>query len=519
MRATRVAGGVSTNRTIVALGLLAFGSAIVGMLASAATDDVGPLSRPPFTLISSLPISVIAVTMIATALVIAGRRTWWAGLAIFFVWLPFEDLVRKFASNDIRVYLVKDILLVLALVSAAPFAVGRWKRTLGDAWAPTLLVLAVAFIFAIPGALVDPRLPAIGLIVRFLFAAVLPIGAYLAEDRDRLRKAMVALAAISIVPCAIGVIQTIVGPEFLNPSVVDEALSNLIVTKGAVIRPSGPFVDAGRFASMTTVSLVLGICVLRLARSRRDTVIGAATVVVAGVAAFASGGRTALILGVAIAVFGLGGTRGETRRRRPRIFVALVVVGGLAVVSSIGGSLAGLTSDRFDFYSRTLSLSGSDSELLPRLRYYRDEASRGISAGGLTGQGTGTQTVGKQYLGDKAPEALAESGWGSVAVEWGIAGLAVWLAWTYAWCRRAIRASRLVDDTPARPILGVIAIFIVFVLVVLFTLGANTLDNYVTNTFFWFFSGIAFGSIVQAQAARDPQLASPIEVVRARPSP
>ncbi len=482
----------------------------MGLFASARIDNAGPLTAQILSPVVSLPLALYPLALIAIAALIASQRAWWTALAMFFAWLPFEDLVRKFAGNDLRVYFIKDILLILALVRMAPMLRGFWRRPLDRAWLPLVLLLTIAVICALPAIVVDPRLPLIGLLVRFFFIGLLPVGVWLAQDRDRLERFFVPLAVLCVAVCGIGLAQTFFGPDFLNPSVVDEHLTNLVVVRGrtgeSVTRPSGPFVDAGRFASMTTLSVVVGLCLYRIGRTRGAVAIGALTVGVAGLAAFASGGRTAVLVAAAFILGAFLAGRAGTRSSRvgPIALVALLVVG----VLTAGGVVGALTATRLTFYGNTLNPFARDSEIQGRVAYYTEEAIDGVRQGGVIGRGTGVQSVGKQYLGDDAPASVTESGWGTLAVEWGVIGLAAWIWWTAVWLRLVIGAARARHDTPAAPFLPIVASFTIFVLIVQFSLGAQTFDNYITNSFFWLFSGIALGSRIVSR--RDTPVRAPV---------
>jgi len=60
------------------------------------------------------------------AFFLAGRIAddWRSGVYIFFVWLLFEDLIRKYTGNNMTVYFGKD---VLVLVTYSSFIVDRTK--------------------------------------------------------------------------------------------------------------------------------------------------------------------------------------------------------------------------------------------------------------------------------------------------------------------------------------------------------------------------------------------------------
>jgi hypothetical protein len=85
-----------------------------------------------------------------------------------------------------------------------------------------------------------------------------------------------------------------------------------------------------------------------------------------------------------------------------------------------------------------------------------------------------------------------EAGYGSVAVEWGIVGLVLWVWWSLAWLARMVSATRraLGDRIAA---FGIVVIgWLFFLLFVAFYGGIATFQNYVNNVFLWILSGMVF---------------------------
>ena len=63
-----------------------------------------------------------AALLIASAFVaffVAGRIAgdWRSGVYFFFVWLLFEDLIRKYMGNNMYVYFVKDVLVLMIYIA------------------------------------------------------------------------------------------------------------------------------------------------------------------------------------------------------------------------------------------------------------------------------------------------------------------------------------------------------------------------------------------------------------------
>lgn len=469
----------------------AFAGIFAAAVAVARVDSIGPLGSRAFEPVTSLPVSVIIVAFAGVAAALAALRNWWLGVALFFIWLPLEDLVRKFSGNDLRVYWVKDALLALALLAVFQKLRSCWRQPLGPAWLPTVLLLSFALLMSVPTAMRDPRIPVGALHLRFVFILLLPIGVLIGRDRATLVRALTLLCWISIAACSVGIWQGLFGLEFLNPADADPLFKHLTITKAlgtiSLTRPPGTFVDAARFGTFTTVSLVLGGALRLIAPTTRTRLLALATLVTAAIAAFVSGGRTPLLFGIVILFSALTAQAGAGSRRRSLALAALVVLGAGLILSgrSVGNSQAA-------YYAQTLS-GGQNSEVSLRFRYYSTELAKGFKAGGLQGRGTGDQAIGQQYF-STSTSYSAENGFGSLATEWGPLGVLLWLVWTTMWLLRLKHATRF-KQSASGPITSLILVFVTLNLTVGFALGIQFFENYVTNMFLWFLTGVALAAI------------------------
>jgi hypothetical protein len=477
------------------------------LLVAAVREGAGPLARPEFSLLTSLPLPVYPVIAVALAAALLMRNHWWLGLALFFGWIPLEDLIRKFTANDLRLYFVKDAILALAMLGALPRLKGCWRGPLGNAWLPTVGLFTFAFLMALPAGARDPKLPVLALQSRFLFVALFPVGAYLAADRRRLENALVALAVLAASVCVLGIVQAVVGPTFLNPSLEQSPFAHLTVAKTAgsvvVLRPSGPFADVSRFASMTILAVVLAIGALRLASApaRRNLCLGAGALGV--IASFASASRAAFLVTVPLVAFACL-VPGEGRRR-PRTATALTAIFLTIAALLVGGKVGQAYRSTFEFFAATINPWSGKFDLWSRMATYVRDISAGVRAGHFIGTGTGSESLGKRYLGGAVQASGTESGWGSVATEWGVVGLAGWVAWTAAWIRRAAQAT-LLDKSPEGAFRAPIALYLGIYLVVLFSLGLGFFENYVANAFFWLLSGMVFSRTAVSGSMPVPRL-------------
>jgi len=479
--------------------LTLFASALAACVVLAANEGLGPLARPEFSLITSLPIAVYPVLAAAALALVMVRRHWWMGIVLFFTWIPLEDLARKFTNNDLRLYFIKDGILAIAFIGVLPRLRGCWRAPMGDAWFPSMALLATAVVMAIPAAAHDVQLPLVAFQARFLFVLLLPIGVYIGLERERLGRTLFALTLLTSAVCSLGVVQAVVGPAFLNPSLNNSPFQHLAVEKtvGAVkvLRPSGPFADVSRFASWTIIAVVIAICSTLIASSTPRRRVSMVAVAIALTASFASASRAAFLLTVPIAMFAFV-VRKETRLKvRPRAVLLTIVA--LFAIATAGGRIGEVYRHTLDFFAVTINPWSARFDLASRVWNYIASIYGGLLGGHWIGTGTGMESLGRRYLGASFGATNTESGWGSVGAEWGLAGLLLWVLWTAAWLR-AMRRSVLAASSHDKTVTEVLALYLGLYLIVLFSLGIGSFENYVANAFFWFFSGLIFAARVSA---------------------
>jgi O-antigen ligase len=112
------------------------------------------------------------------------------------------------------------------------------------------------------------------------------------------------------------------------------------------------------------------------------------------------------------------------------------------------------------------------------------------------GHGIGTASLGVQYVSrllDKpSPPIGVESGYGTIVLETGIAGLLLWLVWTIVFIVSALKVLLGLKGKPTFPI----ALAIVwFTFIFLFPCSWGSLvayQNFVSNAYFWFLAGVLF---------------------------
>lgn len=463
------------------------------------------------------PVLLVALVLVpATPLLL---RNWRLTLLGFFAWLMVEDLVRKLAGNAIATYFVKDLILLLLLAGffMDPEVRGAWKEATGRVRFAVYALIGWATVMSVPTLLTDWRLPILGLVLDFMFLPLVVVGYVIARDRVELARWATWLAVLTALTSAVGLVQATVGPGFLRPSVATPGLIHLELSRYAgateVFRPTGTFVDPGRFLSMALVGLTISLGASFLTTGRRRVVVGVCLLVNLA-AVWTSGGRTGVLEGAFIVL--AAAVAPAIAERRPAVTRAVVVA--TATVVAIGGLwliAPRLISSRAEFYATTLDPRATTNEWAFRWEAYTRDTLRGISIGGLVGQGTGQESLGKQYIyggESNTPSGLyqVEAGYGSVAVEWGVVGLMLWVGWLVTWFLRLVRSIHysLGDRIAAFGI--VVTAWIFFLMFVAFVGSFANFQNYINNVLLWFLSGMVFA--LPLTTVRSAQVASTLEV-------
>lgn len=445
----------------------------------------------------------------ATIAVVAVAR-WRVGLYLLLVWLVLDDLPRKFLGNDLLVYFGKDLLATAVYLGFfLELRAGRVRLFRPAFLAPLLFFACVCGVQALNPNSPSPLYGLLGLKLYLYYVPLMFLGHALIRTERDLRDFLVFNLGLAGVVGAIGVVQGIVGPSFLNPTTTPDQLTLLRLVRQApltgelVPRPTSVFVSDGRFAWYMLLALFLAVGTLAYAslRSGRSKLVAGLTLALTVVAILLSGSRgtfvyalaSLLIFGGAL-VWGLGGTRRSGR-------VALVArtavaVGGAAAASAV--FFPDALGARWAFYYQTIAPWSPASELVYRTTEY--------PVGGFLaafsfpewplGYGIGTASLGVQYLTSifdvPQPSAAIESGYGALVLEMGLPGLVAWLAWTAMLVWASWKVVRTLRRSPLFPV--AFAIFW-FAFVLLFPLtygGIQPYQNFIFNALLWLLVGVLF---------------------------
>jgi hypothetical protein len=440
-------------------------------------------------------------------------HNWRAGFYLFVAWLLFEDLIRKYLGNNMAIFFAKDCLAGLSYISLL-IAV---RRKEAKSFRPAFLVFLSLFFWLAVLQVFNPNSPSpfygvLGLKVDFFYVPLVFLAYALIRNERDLHRFLLLFMFVAIAISGLGIIQGIVGPQFLNPSTLQHDIRELgalqkvtPLTNQVFFLPSSVFVSNGRFSLYLILALIVGLgsagyFVLSSLRGRAVLYI---CIAVVSVAVMLSGSRVALLFSL-ISAFALGAAFlwgapwrwGRGRRlvkaiRRSLVFASLGLAGFMLMFPSA-------TATRLGFYSETLFPSSSAYQLGQRSwSYPMHELGKALSGPHwVMGNGTGTASLGAQYvsefLKEPMPEVTVEEGFGQLIAEMGILAPFLWILWTAAVVVTCWRTVRSLKETRFFPVAVAIAWYVFLLLFALSYLGLDAYQNYVNNAFLWILLGILF---------------------------
>ena len=129
-------------------------------------------------------------------------RNWRAGFYVFLVWLLFEDLIRKYMGNDMRIYFAKDYLALITYVSIM-VAINQRRAFL---FRPRFLFFFSLFFWIAVLQVFNPEIPSVwygllGLKLYFYYVPMMFVGYALIETEADLYRFLVInmLLALSLI--------------------------------------------------------------------------------------------------------------------------------------------------------------------------------------------------------------------------------------------------------------------------------------------------------------------------------
>lgn len=455
-----------------------------------------------------------ALGFAACGAAVAILRNWRTGFYFFLGWLLFEDLARKYMNNNLALFFGKDFLAALTYVSLfVAIRKGHEKTFRPPFLVPLAIFIWLGFIqifnFDSPSILYG----LLGFKVYFYYVPLLWVGYALVRNDEDLRKFLAANSIIAIVIAAVGIIQAIVGNNFLNPRSLDPNLAGLgdlekytPIGSHAFNLPDSVFVSNGRFGAYLILAFILavaGASYIILLRARRGRLAAFLSIAALVVTALLSGDRGPVVYIVATAlvvivgfVWGAPGRRTQSRLLVKAIRRTVIVgVLGLAAVLVVFPEQAGT---RIAFYTQTLSPESSAYEGTWRGFGYPLQNLKLAFTGPnwVFGNGIGLASLGRQYVSEllkqPPPNLWVEEGFGVLIVELGIVAPFLWLVWSGALLYCCWRVVRNLRGTRFFPVAFVITWYALLLLIFLTWGGLSVYQNYVNNAYLWILVGVLF---------------------------
>jgi hypothetical protein len=463
-------------------------------------------------------------------------RNWRTGFYMFFVWMLFEDLFRKYMGNGLALFFGKDILAALVYISFfAEVRRGRERR-----FRPPFLVF-LGFFFLLGFIQVFNQNSThilyglLGFKTYFYYIPFMYVGYALIRGDEDLRKFLVFNATFSALIAGLGIVQAILGNSFLNPAKLAPELQDLgnlekstPLTGQLFNLPDSVFVSAGRFAEFLVLAFIIalgatGYLLLCNLRGRKIVFLSIGTI---GVATLLCGNRGAFVYVLLSATaLGAGFLWGAPWRQRQahRMVKAIrnsLIFGaaGLVLILFLFPKEAG---SRVEYYTETLLPSGSAYQVENRTWDYPIQELLSVFNGPnwVLGNGIGTASLGGQYvakvIGRPVVNVGVEEGYGSLIAEMGIIAPILWILWTaallyYGWgVVRRLRQTRFFS-------IGLSIFWFAFLLLYPMTYGSLVAyQNYINNAYLWLLVGILF-RLPEIQASTPNLLQAPSAKARAR---
>jgi hypothetical protein len=470
-----------------------------------------------------------AMLFVGAGVVVAILNDWRRGLYLFFAWILFEDFVRKYLGNNMAIYFGKDFLvLVLYLSFFIARRANHFKRFKPPFLAPLLVFVWFGLLHVFNPASTSLFFGVMGMKLYFLYVPLMYIGYEFLKSEEELSRFFSLNAILIMIIVGLGIAQSIMGPSFLNPRVLQEDIRELATTyrvapiSGVMAyRPTSVFVSGGRFQDFLIVSWIisLGYAGYLLLRSRKGRLVAflAVGVVAAGGIMSASRGvfmwnaGNALVISAAF-IWGAPWRQGEARRvlraiQRGLLFVGIAMVLLVTIFPEEIGS-------RFAIYAETLLPSSTSSELSNRIGDYpfKNLMLAFDHEHWVVGYGIGTNSLGVQYVTrimHATPMRIGvENGYGQIMIELGIVGLLLWITLTIWIVISSWKVVKSLRGTPWFPFAFVIFWYAFTLLIPMSYIGLVAYQDFILNAYLWMLLGLLFRLPNLAHTAQTAGLAA-----------
>ena len=380
----------------------------------------------------------------------------------------------------------------------------------------TVASLLCAFFVLVVAEMAHPGVPnalvaLIGAKVWLGYVPLFVLGAVLVTEWRQLTLLWRFLAAISLLPCLLGlgeyVASLLFGYERVmteiyggNAVVVTQSLTSFLVGGGRIFRIPSTFTFETQYFGFVLAMLVPAFVVSRADPSLRWRRFGWAMIVVVTLAGLLSGARGAYIFSPLLLVLMYGLDRGVTGALQALGWAGAAFVAALAISRMAAQSLYTYISDLFQLYAVNTAYQGLvDAFSSSRL-----------------GHGTGTNTGSARYAFSRPELFVAiENYYAKAAYELGVVGLLLLVALFVVLIVMGVKMLSSLRDPGLRAMAAALTGFLI--VLALDSFKGWLMDVDPVNVYFWLFAGLLAGlgrldSPPSAREDADPRAAVPGEV-------
>lgn len=449
------------------------------------------------------------IVIVGVAVFVAILNDWKRGVYLLIGWILFEDFVRKYLGNSMAIYFAKDALAIILYLSF--FRAKRIEKFKIPFRVPLIIFFWLSLLQVF-----NPASPSIfygilGMKINFLYVPLIYVGYAFVESEQDLRRLFSFASFLILIVAGLGLAQSIIGPSFLNPQILQEDirdLSTLYRVSSAGLRayrPTSVFVSAGRFQDFLIFSWIfsLGYGAYLVLHNRRGRTLAFVTVGVVAAASVMCASRGVFMWNAGSAfIMAAGFLWGAPWRQREanrviRVVQRTVLVAGVAITLLVVMFPEALGS-RLAIYSETLMPNSPQSELVQRTQTYpmQQLVYAFDHPDWPYGYGTGTCSLGAQYviriLGARPPVPGVESGFGNLVVELGILGLVIWVVLGFSIAISAWKTVSEVRGTRWFPLAFAIFLYAVLLFFPMMFSGNSALQDFLLNAYLWLLLGVLY---------------------------
>jgi len=424
-------------------------------------------------------------------------------LALYFIWLAFEDAIRKELANNILIYACKWILL-----GAITIQLLKNRNHIKVPKALTIAIIvwgAYILVDSFNPNLPHPVMGFLGFHGDLMYFVLLFAANAILRDRKRIRTFWIIALTPSLAALGVALYQHMVDPYFLNREAI--ATAELwravyfrpipgIAGKSMLMAPS-LFADPGRYARYALFTFWTALSLAPLLGWKWTLVfIGAG-----GGGMMLAGPRFApVITGVALTLIMVSLVITSLLMRASREYSKIVlkfvmggIIGiGIAIFIMYLSTPQVLNRSYVWFTSTLIGTEGEPSEIKRRFPgYWR--SFRVILEQGLFGEGSGSQSLGKQYLKRYfriSVEMKGEQGYAVYTIQYGLLGFTIRMILFLIMFKVLWDAQALCRRGEDKWVVRSWFYFFGSYFVIGQFLGAPHLQDYLAQSFLWTMTGV-----------------------------